>query len=302
MFASRKFVQSFTALSVVFCATAFSLADSPQKWTLAYKFEPGQTVYYEVHQKMEMHTEFNEAKQTQKNDVWERKHYRVVNVEADGTAELETVIDQVKMKAETGDRTIDYDSTIPDSDVPHAFSGIVRSIGKPQVRVRMSPQGKLVTLSRVNSEGKAGPKVSANAVPANDPSHNFLVTFPAEPVAIGATWSEELTVKVVVTKEIQREIKLLRTFELSSVENNIATLKVATSIKSRVNNPAILTQLIQRTPSGTVTFDVTNGRIASRDMKTDKSVVNGLGANTVFRAVSHRTEKLATAPTETKTK
>ena len=206
------------------------------------------------------------------------------------------------MKANVGGQPIDYDSTKPDAKVPHAFASIVESIGKPQVRVRMSPQGKLLTMSRLNDEGKAGPKVSASAIPANDPSHNFLVTFPKEPVAIGATWSDELTVNVVVTKEINREIKLLRTFELTQVKDNIATMKVATSIKSKVNNPAILTQLIQRTPSGTVTFDIANGRIASRDMKTDRSVINGLGSNTVFRAVSHRTEKLATAPNATKIK
>ena len=298
MFVSRKTARFLTA-PILLALASVAAADAPKQWKLTYKFVPGQLVYYEVRQKMEMYTQFNESRTQQKNDVWERKHYRVVNVEADGTAELETVIDQVKMKAEDGDRSIDYDSSKADSKVPVAFSGIVESIGKPQVRVRMSPHGQLITLSRVNDEGKTGPKVSANAIPANDPSHNFLVSFPREEVTIGSTWSEELTMKVVVTKDVNRDIKLLRTYELMSVENDVATLKVVTSIKSKVNNPSILGQLIQRTPSGTVKFDIANGRIMARDMKTDKRVVNGLGANTVFRAVSHRTEKLASAPAET---
>jgi len=300
MFVSRKNARLLTA-PILLALASVALADAPKQWKLAYKFVPGQSVHYEVHQKMEMSTVFQETKSEQKNDVWERKHYRVINVEADGTAELETVIDHVKMKAETGDRSIDYDSSDPDSKVPITFAGIVETIGKPRVRVRMSPHGQLITLSRINDEGEAGPKVSASAVPENDPSHNFLVSFPKESVAIGSTWSEELTVSVVVTKDVKREIKLLRTYELTSVENDVAMLKVVTSIKTKVNSPAILAQLIQRTPSGTVKFDIANGRIASRDMKTDKRVVNGLGANTVFRAVSHRTEKLATAP-ETSTK
>lgn len=304
MFTSRKTVRSLyclVTLALGFVSVSVTAADTPQTWKLQYKFVPGESVHYEVHQKMEMHTEFNSATTKQTNDVWERKHYKIVSVEADGAAELETVIDEVKMKANQGGQPIDYDSTKPGSKVPHAFSQIVDSIGKPQVRVRMSPQGQLITVSRLNKNGKAGPKVSASAIPPNDPTHNFLVKFPVEPVAIGATWSEELTVPVVVTKEINREIKLLRTFELAKIENGIATLKVATSIKSRVNNPSILTQLIQRTPTGTITFDIAKGRIASRDMKTDRSVINGLGNNTVFRAVSHRTEKLSTAPSATST-
>jgi hypothetical protein len=300
MVVSRTTAQFLTA-PILLALVAVAVADSPKQWKLVYKFVPGQSVYYEVHQKMEMYTEFHETKTQQKNDVWERKHYRVISVEADGTAELETVIDQVKMKAGDGERSIDYDSSKSDSKVPVAFAGIVESIGKPQVRVRVSPSGRLITLSRISDEGKAGPEVSADAVPANDPSHNFLVSFPQEDVEIGSTWSEELTMKVVVTKDLNRDIKLLRTYELTSVKNDVATLKVVTSIKSRVNNPAILAQLIQRTPSGTVKFDIANGRITARDMKTDKRVINGLGANSVFRAVSRRSEKLVTAPVESTT-
>ena len=103
-----------------------------------------------------------------------------------------------------------------------------------------------------------------------------------------------------VGSQIQRELGLIRVFELMKVEDEIATIRFRTSARTPVNDPDILRQIVQQTPSGLIEFDIKNGRMLSRSLKIDEKVVGAFGPQTLLDAQGEMTEKLITPKTTAK--
>ena len=296
---SRKFI---VGLCVVAFAT-MTKADDTAKYDLKFQFKQGEKLHYFVRHTMTMYTKFSRGETTDKNEVNEKKHFRIVKVLPDGTAELQTVFDHVRMSATFGENEpVLFDSKWQDKEVPVQFRTVKDNIQKPQAIFTIAPTGELKKLTQVDPSA-AAPESEDGTV---DQNQNILFPLPANPISVGDSWKETLVVKVMVNKEIQRDVKLLRTYKLDAVKDDMASISFATSILSPVSNPQIRGQLIQRTPSGTIQFDIAKGQMASRVAKTDQSVVNALGEQTVLRAASERVEnrvkpEIATAGLESDT-
>ena len=263
-------------------------ADGKPHYKLEYKLQAGQTLYYDIAQTAKFTTQKNETAETAHNESTTRMNLRVLSVAADGTAELESRIDHVKMSYHFGDgKPITFDSR-SDPVPPRAFASIPDSLGKPLARLKVEKSGRLV--SAVSLRGDKAKDAM------DDPARNFLTAFPPAPVAVGDHWTEQFTVKVQITKNLTNKVNLLRKFELVSVEKNIATIHVAIDVLTPVNDPQILAQLIQRTPQGTIQLDLGRGLIVSRVMKTDKTEIGVLGPKSSVRAQSELTETLVSPP------
>ena len=253
----------------VVCGAGEEQADAGRKYTLRYRFVAGNTIYYEDHQHVAMTMRQPNFQRTDVNDVHEQKHFRILSVDARGIAEIETAFDHVRMKAQFGNGApVLFSSSDPPDKVPVPFRKVMESIGQPRARLRVRPTGQL-----------AGEDTSE----AN-PLNNFLVAFPTDPVAVGETWTNRIVVPVSVNKELERKVTLLRTYRLRSVKDGIAEVTLATSILDPVKAPQLRTQLVQRTPSGTIRFDMNHGRIESRKIGGDETVLNAYGASTLLRA------------------
>jgi len=67
---------------------------------------------------------------------------------------------------------------------------------------------------------------------------------------------------------------------LESVSGNLATIRMRTVEIPPVQDPQIRTQLVQRTPEGTITFDIDRGLTRSRDLtcsRTETGIMEGGG-------------------------
>lgn len=257
---------------------------------LRYKYDVNQVTYYDVLHTMRITTQKNQSSETAQNESHAVKHYRVVAVEPDGSALLELVIDRVRMSAQFGENDpVTFDSE--KSEVcPPQFEKVRESVGKPLARVKVTPTGELVNVVRT-----AVPNApAAGETPDNDPSNNFLVPLPKNPLKVGESWSDQIEVKVTVAKGLTRNVAILRRYDLKSVSGNVATIDTVSTVVTPVKDPAINGQLIQRTPSGTIVFDMEAGRIVSYELKTDKTEVGVFEENSSMRAVSSRVEKLVT--------
>ncbi len=255
-------------------------------YTLAYKFEKGQSVYYHVLQKTMRQSQIPGQQQVVRERVMEKKHYRVVAVRDDGSFVLETVFDQVQMDASFGDdKKVSFDSLKPKSQDPPGFGTFRRMTAKPQYQVHFEPNGKLKSVRRLYAT-KAGKESSKG--------HSYLVVFPDRPLRVGETWREEYPIKLPLSKDIMRKIVILRTYRLNSVEDGIAEISFASSLQSKVIDPAMLARLSQSTPSGSIRFDTEAGQIVSRSLKSDKTILNALGPKTLVRTVNNRNEKRIT--------
>ncbi len=76
-----------------------------------YKFTPGLYAHYEVDQTQVVKTQFDGGNEMVVNRMIAQKNFRVVSVDADGSAVLEPMVKKVKMSAKFNDlQPIEYDS------------------------------------------------------------------------------------------------------------------------------------------------------------------------------------------------
>lgn len=257
-------------------------------YLLRYKFQPDQSVHYDVRDVSELTTRHNAFVETAKNNSEVRRHFRVVSVNAQGVATLELSLDRVKMTAQFGNHPeVKYDSTAKDVP-PKQFREVHRAIGTVQARGEFSRTGQLLKVIPVGPGAKEIADLSSN-------TQNPLVVFPEEPVKLQGAWKETLTVDVAVDRTLKRPVKLLRTYKLEKVEDGIAEISLQTVVITPVNDPALEAQLIQRTPGGVVRFDLEKGMLLSRKLTVEDSVIGAFGAQSSVAARSEHLEKLVTA-------
>lgn len=255
-----------------------AIGDAAKTVLLRYQFKPNQFLHYEVVHAMLVKMHAQDLVETTHNRTVSKQHLRVVSVNNAGGAVLEPTLDHVRMKSQFDDNppTL-FDSDDPNKQPPQ-FVRVLESVGKPQGHQRVDARGNIVQGDDTSESMRISP---------------LLVTLPEEPVAVGASWSDDYSVNVRVREKIERPIKLRRTFTLSKLDGDVATIEFKTFELDPPHDPDIRVQLIQMTPSGEIHFDVSQGMIVQKTTKSDKREYNV--ANGVMHAVSERTEKLVTS-------
>ena len=120
---------------------------------------------------------------------------------------------------------------------------------------------------------------------------NFLVEFPEDALKVGEGWTETYKVKVQLSPRLSQNVTMQRSYELAEVKDNLATIKMRTALITPIRDARILAQLIQMTPSATITFDVKRGRLVSRTLTIDKTEYGAVGGNSTMHAKSKREER-----------
>lgn len=266
---------------------------------LRYKFEANQVVHIEVVHNSTITITHGGATETQVQESKSDKHFRVVSVDGSGAAILEPTIDRVGMSVRSGvDSPVTYDSQSGEAPPPQ-FRGIGQTIGSPLVQMKIAANGELLETVRRRHPGLqlvSAERVGGVAVPDNDPSRNFLIVFPDEPVRVGGTWSDrDLKVPLEVTRGLRQEFEILRSYELVSVKGPLATIRLKAMPLKPLHNPELEARLIQYLHSGTIVFDLEKGQIVSRKLKVDDQVIGFAGQQSLLRVTSERIERTVEA-------
>lgn len=270
-------------------------------YKLAYKYHDGDAVRYETVHKVKFISEFKGTSETATNCTETQKQYRVTKVHPDGSAELELIIEWVRMKVNFGgdDPGTEFDSKEPGAESQAKFRNVMKIIGKPQATLLCAPSGKVLKVAVVKANaaevGKAG--VQLKDVAAQD-DFSFLTIFPEKPLKIGDSWSEKSDTKVTVDQNLKQTIDLKRTYKLDSVNGNLATISFRTVVLTPNLTPSIEVQLIQRETYGKLVFDMELGAVVSRNVETDKTLIKPAGDNTAMRAASLLVERSLTKTAE----
>jgi len=277
---------AFCVLSFVLSLLTVSLPvtygeEEATQYTLRYKYTPSEFVHYNVESQNKIIVEKNQDKSTTNNTAKTLKHYRVVWVDDEGNGTLETVIDRVQMSAKFDDEApATFDSEDPKQKDLKQYEKIREMIGKPS-RIIYTSLGKVV---------------SKDDKP-NSQNQGFLIPLPENAVKIGDSWQEEYNIEVAVGKTLRKKVPIRRTFTLESVQDQIAAIKFKTKVLTRLNDPKLGVQLIQKTPSGTIKLDIERGIIVSQDVSLDKAQIGIFDGQGAMRAISSRVETLVN-PTE----
>lgn len=248
---------------------------------LAYQFKVGQFMHYETESSTSMIIAAKEFKQSTRTSEQSKKHYRVVSASDDGSAVLETVIDEAIMEVRgDDDKPVRFDSR--DSGVPlKAFLATKNMIGRA-VRMRCKPNGSAIEVLPTTAGGQP---VQADASQAT-----FLTVLPEGPVKVGDSWTDDFSASVSMrfseTRIVKKSIPIRRRYTLATLEDGVATIEFRTYPLEVVHEPSVQVQLIQRWLTGHVKFDVQAGK---------QLEIRSSGSNIVHKAIGESSSVQASA-------
>ena len=233
-----------------------------KKYTLRYRFQPGETIRWDVLQQTKFRMTVSGSTQVSEMVSKSVKAWRVTDVEPDGTATFEHLVESVDMRQKfSGRQEVCYNSQTDEEPAP-GFESVAESIGVPLAVVRMNTKGEI--LSRERKAVKAA---------AQNEEGQMTIPLPEEAVPVGHTWSFRYNVDLPLAGGTVKKIKTLQTFKLQGVKTGVATIEVATKILTPIHDPALEAKLIQREQSGTLRFDIDAGRVLRQQMDLDRRVV-----------------------------
>jgi hypothetical protein len=276
--------------------SSLAFADD-QTYSLTYRFQTGQFYHIETNDRGEITTQNGasrdkdgnpqEGKSFQQTQML--KSYRVVTTDENGGAVIEPIVEKVRMASTSTDRpVVTFDSSSGEQP-PKGFEEVASTLGRPLARFHVASNGRLI---KVNMLVTDVPKSFSEAANKADPSINFLTVLPEKPVKVGDRWSERFEMPVTVSKGLTQKLGMIKSFQLTKVENNVATITSHTNLLTPTEDPEILRQIAQMISVTTIEFDVEQGCILSRTIAFDEKVVNAFGAQTLLHAKGQSVEKL----------
>jgi len=270
-------------------ATADELtASSPAKVTLRYKFQPGETLRWEVVQRTKVKTSALGNTQMAETVTKSIKAWRVENVEPNGAATFVNSVESVDLWQKISGRQEERYNSQTDREPPPGFKNMAESVGVPLSTITMDATGQILHRSGTSK---------AHTV---DNEGQITIQLPKEPVAVGESWSMPYQIDVPYgTAGAVKKIKTAQKYTLLSLKTGIATIEMVTQILTPVHDPAIEAQLIQREQNGTVRFDVDAGRVVSQQIDVDKQVVGFSGEASSLHYLTRFTEELLPAASRT---
>lgn len=272
----------FAAIFAIILAPIELRADEPAEHLLRYKFRAGQIIRYSVSLHDDYVVKIGDLTEEPHSYQDSIKHYRVISVNEDGSAVLELMMEWAQLDLFQNGAKAKFDSRT-DQKPEEIFRPIASLIGKPHLRLTISPTGEVSNLEPLLGE-KEKP---------NELALGVLVQLPEEPIKVGGIWKEDLSVPIQMPDSpLQQVVRLQRRYFLISVKDDIATITIKTNVLTPLNNPELELQLIRRQPEGTMQIDLAQGLLLSRTLTQENEVVNfGKGATQMTFRQKH-TEKM----------
>lgn len=262
----------FTAVSML-AVTILVTPPAVAQESLAWKFQPGESLKYKVVQDTKMYMNLNGQQQTvTMNQTTMDMVWNVNTVESGGDAKMAQIVERVQFVSEGGPLgkiTFDSGSTEPvESQLGKAMADVFQKIVGQEFGVTMQSTGKVqdVTvpkslLKALTDSGPVGSQMTEDTL--KQMLTQSAVILPADPIAKGFSWQSNQ--KVELAFGIMTVTSIL-TYE--GDENGQARISVqpAIDVKPKAGSPITLT-MKKSEGKGTVLFDIARGRIAKSDLE-----------------------------------
>jgi hypothetical protein len=270
-------------LSFVGFSTAALAEDDAATYLLRYQFSKGEQVEWKVIHLGTTETKIQGNTQTSKSRSVSTKAWQVSDIDAEGNFTFSHSVTNVNMWQQLSDRPeVRYNSET-DTEIPPEYQQVAKTVGIPLATVTISPKGDII--GREGSE--ANEKFGVGGI---------VMLLPEKPVKTGSRWYEPSELHTRLPDGRVKKIKIRKNYTLDKVQTGVATIAVKTEVLTPVNDPRIESQLVQQLTDGTIKFDVDAGRIISKEMNWDETVVGFNGADSMMKYLARFTEELL--PTE----
>jgi hypothetical protein len=291
----KRLLRGMAAASLAAIVTLSAAAGEAEKYTLRYKFHPGEVLRWQVEHQSKVRATVSRDTQTTETSSASVKAWRVTDVQPDGTATFEHRVEWVDMRQTlTGRKEVRYDSRTG-TKPPAGFEDAARSVGVPLSIVKIDAQGKVLNRQEMKEKKPRPGAAAAKSAPdksAPPPDGWITIPLPNGPVAVGHTWSLPQNIDIPLPSGGVKKIKAVQQFTLESVKTGVAVIRVSTDVLTPITDPAIESQLVQRESAGTVRFDIDEGRILGQQLDIDKHVVGFRGDASSIHYVNRFCERL----------
>lgn len=261
-------------------------AVADQTYQLSYRARVDESIRWKVTHLVTVDTKIRGGEQTAKTRSVSTKSWRVTAVEENGDLTFVYQVEDVDMwQAVTGRQEVRYNSRT-DEVPPREYELAAKSVGVPLATVKINRYGRV--LQRDSAQPAFNPGLGELTIP-----------LPERPVKLGAKWHVPEEIKIRLEDGRVQRVQTRQAYTLDKVETGVATISVRTEVLTPVNDPKVHSQLVQRLTNGTVKFDLEAGRVLSRQMDLDETVIGFSGSDSVMQYLARLSEELSTGERST---
>jgi len=280
--AKRPFAETVSVKSEVSDKTSEPSKIEPSEselYRLVYKLQPNEKIVSEVTHLATTNTKISDTNQASQSRTVSRKVWEVKASEESGNMTFTQSIESVDMSQQVGDEgEVRYNSAI-DKEPPTAFKSVAELIGKPIATITITPWGEVVD----RSEKANGTNLGMGDV---------TIPMPKESIAIGQQWETAREIRVRRTDGSPKMIKVREVYTLEKVSAGVAVISIRSEPLTPLHEPELEAQAIQQMSNGDVRFDIDEGRLISKSLAWDKTVVGFSGPGSVMEYSARLNEKV----------
>ncbi|WP_197231057.1 hypothetical protein [Novipirellula artificiosorum] len=251
-----------------------------EKFTLRYDLNAGETIRYEVTHQAKTKTRIRGAEEISQVHTVSQRHWDVLTATEDGEAVFEHVVDSVEMTQQRGEEEELRWSSESGEEPPMEFSVVAKQLGTKLATVTINSQG-----NETHREDHAGSKASLGM-------GSLTLQLPEEPLALGASWSVPHEIRVRLENSEIKVIKIRERYTLEKVQTGVATISLHSEPLTPISDDSVRAQVVQQLSNGEIRFDIDNGRMLSKQLDWDETVVGFQGANSLMEYRARMTERL----------
>jgi hypothetical protein len=264
----------------LFCLVSPIAGDEPttgETFLLRYSLDSGEQLRFEVTHVAKTKTRVRGTEEVTQVHTTSQRRWDVVEA-SDSAMTFEHVIDAVEMSQQRDEgEEIRWNSST-DEEAPPAFAVVAGQIGEKLATVTVNPQGE-----ETEREDHAGTKASLGM-------GSLTLSLPEKPIALGHSWIVSREVQTRTDEGEVKPIKINERYRLEKVKTGVATISVKSEPITPINEESVRAQVVQQLSNGVIRFDIDNGRMLSKQLDWDETVVGFQGANSLMEYRAKLTE------------
>ncbi len=244
-------------------------ADASEKVLLQYKLKKGDIVRTRVTHMAKTHTKVDKEEQPSTSRTVSTKTWNVKEVADDGSMTFDHSVANVDASQQVGIQDeITYNSE-KSKDVPLQFKEVDKKVDQVISTITIRPNGSVVT--RTTEDAYARLNLG-----------EIAIQFPEEPVSVGDKWETTREIFVRRDDKTPMRITVREVFTLEKVNAGVAVIDVRNEPLKPIRSPEVEAQVMQQLNNGTIRFDIDAGRLLSKEITWDSTVIGFAGPESML--------------------
>ncbi|MDR1384843.1 MAG: hypothetical protein LBJ67_13495 [Planctomycetaceae bacterium] len=251
-------------VAVFFTVAGFAEENAGEKYLLRYKFHVGDMLKWHVTSQINMLTTKSGEREFTETYSGSTKVWKVLEVDADGTATLEYSISDANLKnkasLEAEEKT--YNSKADEKPLPE-FHDVAEALGKP------------LAVFTINGRGEMLKKVRKFKYADSAEENRITIPMPENPIAVGESWDYPKEIMLPQKDGTVKKIAIRERYTLTRVKNQVATFDFKTIVLTPLTDDReSQMRILAKIKNGVIQFDIENGCSIWQRLDVDRSVVN----------------------------